>query len=73
MDTTTKPLLPLDFEQVVSLVQQLSPAEQQALFDIINLEEEHEVNDPIMTHFASESLLAEDWLAPEEDEAWQDL
>ena len=25
------------------------------------------------THYASQSILAEDWLTPEEDEAWKDL
>ena len=29
--------------------------------------------DPILTHFASESVLAKDWSTPEEDEAWKDL
>ena len=29
--------------------------------------------DRILTHFASESVLAKDWLTPEEDEAWKDL
>jgi len=29
--------------------------------------------DKILTHFASESVLAKDWLTPEEDAAWQDL
>jgi len=36
-----------------------------------------EVNPPnedrILTHFASQSVLAKDWLTPEEDEAWKDL
>lgn len=26
-----------------------------------------------MTHFASEKVLAKDWLTEQEDEAWQDL
>ncbi len=29
--------------------------------------------DKTLTHFASESVLAKDWLTPEEDAAWQDL
>ena len=29
--------------------------------------------DRILTHFASQSALAKDWLTPEEDEAWKDL
>jgi hypothetical protein len=29
--------------------------------------------DKPLTHFASEKVLANDWLSPEEDLAWQDL
>ncbi len=29
--------------------------------------------DQVQTHFASESVLAKDWLLQEEDEAWKDL
>ncbi len=29
--------------------------------------------DPVETHFASEKVLAKDWLLPEEDNAWKDL
>lgn len=31
------------------------------------------VEDKPVTHFASEKVLAKDWLSPEEDLAWQDL
>ncbi|MDN3581134.1 hypothetical protein [Mucilaginibacter flavus] len=31
------------------------------------------VTDSVTTHFASEKVLAKDWLSPEEDLAWQDL
>jgi hypothetical protein len=31
------------------------------------------VDDKPLTHFASEKVLAKDWLSPEEDLAWQDL
>jgi len=27
----------------------------------------------ILTHFASQQVLAKDWLSPEEDELWKDL
>jgi hypothetical protein len=30
-------------------------------------------DDEPMTHFASQTVLAKDWLSPEEDKAWQDL
>ena len=29
--------------------------------------------DRILPHFASQSVLAKDWLTPEEDEFWKDL
>lgn len=29
--------------------------------------------DKIQTHFASQAILAKDWLTPEEDLAWKDL
>jgi hypothetical protein len=32
-----------------------------------------EVVDKTLTHFASEKVLAKDWLSTEEDLAWQDL
>ena len=32
-----------------------------------------EKEDKILTHFASQSVLAKDWLTPEEDEFWKDL
>jgi hypothetical protein len=32
-----------------------------------------EQDDRVLTHFASQSVLAKDWLTPEEDEAWKDL
>jgi len=30
-------------------------------------------NDGPVTHFASQAVLAKDWISPEEDKAWQDL
>ncbi|QKJ29248.1 hypothetical protein HQ865_05595 [Mucilaginibacter mali] len=32
-----------------------------------------EIEDETVTHLISETILAEDWLSPEEDVAWQDL
>ncbi len=40
---------------------------------ILNKEGESVVEEPTMTHYASEKSLAKDWLTPEEDEAWKDL
>jgi hypothetical protein len=42
-------------------------------FTIDDAIEKSVVSDKLMTHFASEKMLAKDWLTPEEDLAWQDL
>ncbi len=61
--------LPISFDQVLVLVKQLSKQDQAKLITLI----EEEQTDPILTHFASEQVLAKDWLSEEEDEAWKDL
>lgn len=42
-------------------------------FTIEEAKNEREVKDSPLTHFASESALAKEWLTNEEDLAWQDL
>jgi hypothetical protein len=42
-------------------------------FAIEDANEVSEVIDIPLTHFASEKVLAKDWLSPEEDSVWQDL
>jgi len=37
------------------------------------VEEASETEEQLFTHFASEGILAKDWLTSEEDKAWQDL
>jgi len=37
------------------------------------VDEASEIVDKPLTHFASEKVLAKDWLTPEEDLAWQGL
>lgn len=37
------------------------------------VEEAEKLTSQIFTHFASEAVLAKDWLTPEEDLAWQNL
>ncbi|MEX8546522.1 MAG: hypothetical protein V5804_02870 [Mucilaginibacter sp.] len=37
------------------------------------VEEAEQLENQPLTHFASEAVLAKDWLTPEEDLAWQDL
>lgn len=73
MENNLKLYLPLSFEQVIELVRQLSAEEKQKLISLIQKERMSSVEEPTLTHFASEKILAKDWLSPEEDEAWQDL
>jgi len=66
--------LPLDFNQVVELVRQLPYDEKLKLSEVLKKETKKKTeNDNILTQFASEQVLAKDWLLPEEDEAWKDL
>lgn len=61
--------LPLTFEQVAQIVKQLSKPEQQQIVALLQKGEKESVQ----TYFASEAALAQDWLSPEEDEAWKHL
>lgn len=66
--------LPLNFNQVVDLVRQLPYSEKLKLSEMLKKETKQKPeNDNILTHFASEEVLAKDWLLAEEDEAWKDL
>ena len=68
--------LPLSFNQVVDIVIQLPDSEKQKLSELLKKESTAKSNagkDEILTHFASENVLAKDWLSPEEDEAWKNL
>ncbi|WP_291855209.1 hypothetical protein [Marinilabilia sp.] len=66
--------LPLNFNQVVDLVRQLPYNEKLKLREVLKKETMQKTeNNNILTHFASESVLAKEWLLPEEDEAWKDL
>jgi len=66
--------LPLNFNQVVELVKQLPEKEKLRLTEVLKKESKHKLeNDKTMTHFASQKVLAKDWLLNEEDEAWKDL
>jgi hypothetical protein len=62
---------PVDFQQLMIFLQQLSAIEKQKIVSFL-LKEKIE-QDATMTHFASEKTLAKDWLSPEEDAAWADL
>ncbi len=66
--------LPLNFNQVVELVSQLPYKEKQKLSELLKKETKQKTeNDITLTHFASEKVLAKDWLLPEEEDAWKDL
>ena len=43
------------------------------ILDFIRFKKFQKKSDKTLTHVASEIVLAEDWLKPEEDEAWKDL
>lgn len=75
MKTTNSNInLPLNFNQVVDLVKQLPYKEKLKLSEVLQKETKQKAeNDSTLTHFASEEVLAKDWLLPEEDEAWKDL
>jgi hypothetical protein len=70
MEQSIKAYLPLNFNQILTLIRQLSLEEKQRLLSYL---QEESTNEPTLTHFASEKALAEDWLSPEEDAAWANL
>ncbi len=62
--------LPLNFNHVVDIIKQLPYSEKLKLSEILKRETKQ---DKVLTHLASEKVLAKDWMLPEEDEAWKDL
>lgn len=71
MENTLRLNSPIDFQQLINFLQQLSSNEKQKIISFL-LKDKIE-QDATMTHFASEKILAKDWLSPEEDAAWADL
>ena len=62
--------------QILEEILKLPLKEKQQLISSLlknQAKKDDEQHDQIMTHFASEEVLARDWLTPEEDEAWKDL
>jgi hypothetical protein len=43
------------------------------VFALKDMEVSSDIEDKPMTHFASEKVLAKDWLTTEEDNAWKNL
>lgn len=64
--------LPIEFDQLLELVKQLNVKERKQLLQFL-VESGLEEDFSTLTHLASEKSLAEDWLTPIEDEAWQTL
>lgn len=56
----------------MEIVKQLGAAERKNLL-LFLLGHKLEKDDLTLTHFASEPVLAQDWLTETEDEAWQNL
>ena len=70
----TKINLPISYQQLYQLVKQLPVIEQKKLFSSLLKDGlEKPGDDSVYTHFASENVLAKDWLSIGEDEAWKDL
>ncbi len=66
--------LPINYDQVVDLVRQLPYNEKLKLTEVLKKETKQKSElDKVLTHFASEKVLAKDWLSVEEDEIWKDL
>lgn len=66
--------LTINFKQVLEIVKKLPYKEKLKLTAVLNNEiKQQHGSDKILTHLASEKVLAKDWLLPEEDEAWKDL
>ncbi len=66
--------LPLNFNQVIDIIRQLPYNEKIKLSELL-MQETKQQNEAgkILTHFASENVLAKEWLLPQEEEAWKDL
>ncbi len=58
-------------KQIIKELENVSDETLSKLLDHIKDIKQEE--DKILTHFASEKVLAKDWLTPEEDEQWKDL
>lgn len=61
----------ITFAQLLDAVDQLSKSEQHQL--LLHVLRRHEEDNLIVTHFASETVLAKDWNNSIEDEVWRDL
>jgi hypothetical protein len=65
--------LPLSLDQLRMVLRQLPADEKKKLIRLLQEETQTTEADPVLTHFASEQVLAKDWDTPEEDQVWQHL
>ena len=72
MEATLNLNLPMTFQQVAEIVRQLPKSEKIQLSNLLKKEVKKE-KDTVQTHFASQAILAQDWLNSEEEKAWQHL
>lgn len=72
MEATLNFNLPMTFQQVAEIVRQLPKSEKIQLSNLLKKEVKKE-KDTVQTHFASQAILAQDWLNSEEEKAWQHL
>jgi len=60
-------------ELILDEVEQMPEALLEEVLDFIRFLKTKALKEKLGTALASESSLGKDWLAPEEDKAWQDL
>jgi hypothetical protein len=72
METNMNFNLPLTFQQIAEIVRRLPKSEQRQLAMFLQKEVEKD-HDFTQTHFATEAILSQDWLNPEEEKAWLHL
>ena len=65
--------LPLSFQQIAEMVRQLPKPEKVQLAKLLQSEVKQSEKGSPQTHFASQVILAQDWLNQEEEKAWQHL
>ena len=74
METSTVHMdVSLSFDQVVNIIMQLPEKQKNKLTEILNKKDYFLDKEKVKKHLVSEDVLAEDWLRPEEDEAWKNL
>ncbi len=66
--------LPLSFNQVFEIIKQLPYNEKLKISEYLKTETKPEKqSDKTLTQYASEDVLAKDWLLEEEEQAWKNL